>query len=480
MKQSIQFLCSLFGLGTIAAAASPDILFIAIDDLRPELGCYGRPVISPNIDRIAAQGMVFERAYCQQSVCGPSRLSIMTGAYPDSLGVYGMGTRCEWRESRSEFTSIPEQFRKNGWYAVGFGKIYDNRLGVDEGFSWDEMTQGWKTHFASPEKRKVEQEWRSASKGQKPDARMAATECADVADDFYTDGHVTKLAVNFLKQYKKDQPLFLAVGFPKPHLPFVAPEKYWKLYNRDSIQLPDLKAAPERATEFTLSDYKEIFDYDVPNPVPDDVARELIHGYYACISYVDAQIGLILDALRECRDLDNTLIVLWGDHGYKLAEYGEWAKHTDLEIDTRVPLIIRLPAGAVQKNGTTKSLAEFVDVLPTMCEAVGIPVPDSAEGRSLLPVLKNPQATVRDFALSQYPHRGCMGYSIRTDGWRYTEWRGTGKTGTVKASELYDLRDAPYETKNVLADEAEKAAEMSALLNEYLRGAKKWNGSIIW
>lgn len=377
-----------------------------------------------------------------------------------------MGTRIEWREERPCFSSLSEQFRSAGWQTVGFGKIFDNRLGMDVGPSWDAFTQGWKAQYADNTTEKA--------KGLRP-----AVECAEVSDDQYTDGHLAQLAVDFVDRYDGQKPFFLAVGFSKPHLPFVAPKRYWDLYDREQLEFP-VGTGPTDYTAYTFSTYKELFSYAVERPVSEAQARELIHGYYACISYVDAQLDRVIKALEEKNLLDNTLIVLWGDHGFKLGEYGEWAKNTNLEIDTRVPLIISLPKNREMARGAKSfSLVELVDLFPTMCEVAGLPVPATVEGRSLVPVLKAPKATVRSFALSQFPHEDCLGYSIRTDGWRYTEWRNL-KSGAIQAQELYDLRTASIETENVYASQPEQAAFHAELLREYLSKAIQWDGEIIW
>ena len=470
-KKWIQCLCLV--VAATAVAKQPNVLFIAIDDLRPELGCYDHPMVkSPNIDRIAREGMVFDRAYCQQAVCGPSRLSLMTGVHLDRVKIYNMGTRIEWREERPGISSLSEQFRNAGWTAVGFGKIYDGRLGLDVGYSWDAFTEGWKPKFARPDNRMFNKKQRGV--------RMPAVECADVPDQVYTDGSNARLAVNLIEQYDGEKPLFLAVGFCKPHLPFVAPKKYWDLYDRDAIVLPENKTAPTDCTEYTLSKYKEIFSYAVDRPISDETARELIHGYYACISYVDAQVGAVVDALEKKKMLENTIIVLWGDHGFKLGDYGEWAKNTNLEVDTRVPLMMSLPPDmAMERGAKTKSVVELVDLFPTLCEAAGLPVPDTVEGRSLLPVLRNPETSVKNFALSQFPHGDCMGYSIRDSGWRYTEWRAL-KGGEIKARELYDLRTSLVEDANVLNKYPEEASKRAAMLQDYLNQAITWDGDLIW
>ena len=443
----------------------PNVLFIVVDDLRPELGCYGHPQIkSPVMDSLAAGGLVFERAYCQQSLCGPSRVSFLTGCRPDKLRIYGMSNQhpIEWRDTRKGITSLPEQFRQHGWTAVSYGKVYDDRLGLDAKFSWDECVEGWQKQFALPDNAAQWQRSLSSKAVREP-----VVECADVPDETYTDGHVAKLALEFIRKQDGGKPFFLAVGFPKPHLPFVAPKKYWDLYQREAIRLPAIRTHFPGATEFTFSPYKEIFDYDVINPNADEKTTELIHGYFACISYVDAQIGKIVAALKQKGLYENTIVVLLGDNGWKLGEYGEWAKSTNLELDACVPLIIRLP-GLVPTKPQSLALVELLDVLPTVCEAAGIPVPASAEGRSLLPIFHDPAATVNDMALTQYPRSGCMGYSIRTGQWRYTEWRHN-ENGAVEARELYDLSTSPIETNNVVKAFPDMALALSRKIDQLLR-----------
>lgn len=458
--------CSAFAE---ASDVKRNVLFIAVDDLRTELGCYGHPLVkSPNIDQLASESMRFNRAYCQIAVCGPSRLSLMTGVHPDTIGVYGMQEQGEWRDTRKGFVSLPQQFRKYGWMAVGYGKVYDVRLGVDVGYSWDAYDQGRKPHFVIPAH--MDQFWKSRKS---KIVHMPVVECADVPDKTYTGGHITDMAVEFLEQHDMSKPLFLAVGFEKPHLPFVAPKKYWDLYKRADIRLPEIRQPLRGFSKYTLSNYKEILDYDVTDPNHDETARRLMHGYYACVSYVDAQVGRLIAALKDKGIYDNTLIVLWGDHGWKLGEYGAWGKLTNLEVDARVPLIIKLPGFSPK---VTDSLVEFTDVLPTLCEAAGLPVPATAEGYSLIPVLRDSTASVRDFALTQYP-RGVriMGYSIRTDRWRYTEWQDV-RNRTVLARELYNLFDEIIETENVITHYPKEADALQARLHLYLKNSKKWVG----
>ena len=448
------------------AEARPNVLFVAIDDLRPDLGAYQLtaaeqmggarlPVLTPFMDRIAHKGVVFEQAYCQQAVCGPSRISLLTGTYPDRFGIYGMSKPLDWRKLHPELYSLPQVFRNEGWQAVGFGKIFDDRLGLDRGHSWDEFDEDWRSMFADPANQKLERS------GKKP-----AVECVDVADEFYTDGHIAKLALDFLGRRDSGKPFFLAVGFTKPHLPFVAPKKYWDLYDRNKLPTASVVFPPAGNTEYTLSPYKEIFDYGVHNPIPEAQAREMVHGYLACISYVDTQIGKLLVGLKQQGLLDNTIVVIWGDNGFKLGDYGEWAKATNLEVDTRVPLIIQLPDKMVSARGAhSKSLVEFVDVFPTLCAAAGLPVPSTVQGTSLMPLLLDPTKSVRQSALSQYPREGVMGYSLRTVQWRFTEWRT--QNGTVKARELYDLDATHNESKNVADMYPEVIQQLDEMLTSY-------------
>ncbi len=463
LKATLPACCLLWG--SLWAAQPPHILFIAVDDLRPELGCYGNTeVITPNIDAIADQGTVFLRAYCQQALCGPSRLSLMTGMYPDSLGIWGMSStnRKDWRKIHPAVTSLSEQFRNHGYKALGWGKIYDNRLGLDLEHSWDTFVQGWKGTYANPANRKT----KKAENGNPP--TRPAYEMEDVPDETFTDGSNTMLALQALREHDPEKPLFLAIGFAKPHLAFVAPKKYWDLYDPASLTLASRTVPPEGCSEYLLSTYKEIFAYAVTDPIPREMERTLVHGYYACVSYVDAQIGKLVSALKDKGMYENTIIVIWGDHGFKLGEFGEWAKHTNLEMDARVPLIIRTP-GHFRKGSKTDALVELVDIFPSLCDLAGLPVPGNAEGISMRPMLENPSARIRDCALTQYPRQNAtMAYSIRTSNWRYMETRKK-QTGEQVAAELYNLQGSLLEKRNVLHENPELASELATLLESKLR-----------
>ena len=447
-----------------ADAKKPNVLFIAVDDLRPELGCYGNPVIkTPNFDRLAKRGMVFTRAYCQQAVCSPSRASIMTGKRPDATRVWDLETH--FRVALPNVKTIGQYFKENGYFSQGMGKIYHG--GFDDEATWSTpwMTPKAPTYAKDPTPADVVKE---DAKGK---GKGVAFEAGDVADDFYTDGKTSRLAAQTIAElHKKGQPFFLAVGLSKPHLPFVSPKKYWDLY--DPAKIPDTASPfPVGAPAYVGdNDSGEFRAYtNVPpkdkklarTPLPPAFAAQVRHGYYAAISYTDANLGIVLDALEKEGIADNTVIVLWGDHGWKLGDHEEWGKHTNFEIDTRVPLIVSFP-GQKTAGQKSSSLVEFVDVYPTLADLCGLPKPD-VDGVSLKPVLENPAVTVKPVAISQYPKtaglnkkdgakgtakRDVMGYSIRDDRWRLTLWRSLADNKIVD-TELYDEVNAPTEPENL-------------------------------
>ncbi len=447
-----------------AEAQKPNVLFIAVDDMRPELGCYGNTVIkTPNFDRLAKRGMVFTRAYCQQAVCSPSRTSIMTGKRPDATRVWDLETH--FRVALPNVKTIGQYFKENGYFSQGMGKIYHG--GFDDEATWSTpwMTPKAPTYAKDPTPADVVKE---DTKGK---GKGVAFEAGDVADDFYTDGKTSRLAAQTIAElHKKGQPFFLAVGFSKPHLPFVSPKKYWDLY--DPAKIPDTASPfPVGAPAYVGdNDSGEFRAYtNVPpkdkklarTPLPPAFAAQVRHGYYAAISYTDANLGIVLDALEKEGIADNTVVVVWGDHGWKLGDHVEWGKHPNFEIDTRVPLIFSYPG---QKTAGLKSssLVEFVDVYPTLADLCGLPKPD-VDGVSLKPVLENPDVTVKPVAISQYPKtaglnkkdgakgtakRDVMGYSIRDDRWRLTLWRSLADNKIVD-TELYDEVNAPTEPENL-------------------------------
>jgi len=448
-------------------ASPPNVLFIAIDDLRPALGCYGdQTAISPNIDRLASGGTLFNRAYCQQAVCSPSRLSLMTGRRPDTTRVWDLGTH--FREALPDVVTLPQHFKHHGYHTRSIGKIYHGggKPSKDEP-SWSEppifdVSHDPNLRYANPEN--------LTGKGLK----RAASEAGNVGDKHYTDGVVCNAALHALDALKeKQKPFFLAVGFRKPHLPFCAPKKYWDLYQRDGIPPPATTTHPKDAPELAVRSWMELEGY---NDIPKDgkltpaKVQELRHGYYACVSYVDALVGRLLKRLEDLGLAENTIICLWGDHGYHLGEQGLWTKANNYELSTRVPLIISVP-GQARPGAKTDALVEFVDVYPTLAELCSLPAPDGVDGISLKPLLEDPDRDWKSAAFSQYPrmrkgsrhrsHGDIMGCAIRTDRFRYVEWR-EWKTGKVEARELYDHQNDPSESRSLAAEPAH-AATVKAL-----------------
>jgi arylsulfatase A-like enzyme len=451
-----------------AASQRPNVLFIAVDDLRPELGCYGREHIhSPNIDRIARQGMTFNRAYCQQAVCSPSRSSLLTGTRPDTTKVWDLVTH--FRDALPNVVALPQLFRQGGYFVQGMGKIY--HPGFDDERSW---SVPWQTPTAPAYARVKTAEVKDEDK---PKAKAGPPfESADVADNFYKDGMVADLAVSTLRGLsRKPTPFFFAVGFAKPHLPFVAPKKYWDLYDPAQIKLAPNPYRPKDAPEYALASSGELRNYvGMPKegPIPDNVARQLKHGYYAAVSYADAQIGKVLDELDRLGLRKNTIIVLWGDHGWKLGEHGEWCKHSNVENDANAPLLLSVP-GMKNAGAHTDRLVEFVDIYPTLGELAGLPLPGHLEGMSFKPLLDDPKRPWKTAAFSQYPRKGLMGYSMRTDRYRFTVWVGRNDHSKVDAIELYDHQTDPQENTNVAKAPA-NAELVERLMEQWRRG---WQGA---
>ncbi|QDT97067.1 sulfatase [Gimesia aquarii] len=470
-----------FASSISVASEKPNVLFIAVDDLRPELGCYGAAHIkSPNIDRLAASGLLFERAYCQQAVCSPSRTSLMTGLRPDSTKVYDLETH--FRKTVPDVITLTQQFMKHGYHSVGMGKIYHGSLNDDP--SWDRYLKVKAKGYQLPE---TQAAIRAKTKGlnlkkmsRKKRSRLTrgpATEMADVPDHLYRDGAIAEQAVKTLQRQKQHQkPFFLAVGFLKPHLPFVAPQKYWDLYDRSEIKLADNPFLPKDAPKWASTNWGELRNYsDIPRKgdLTEEQALKLRHGYYASVSFTDANVGKILDELKRLELDDNTIVILWGDHGWKLGEHAGWCKHTNFELDTRVPLIIRAPQ--MQASGkTSRALVEFVDIYPTLCELAGIPLPDHLEGTSFKPLLENPNRRWKPAAFSQYPRGSMMGYSMKTDRYRYTEWRER-KSGKIVGRELYDHKHDSAENSNI-ANQPDQKTVISQLSRQL---KKNWKGAVV-
>ena len=467
----------LEGAASAAEAERPklNVLFIAVDDLRPELACYGHPQIrSPQIDKLAARGMLFERAYCQQAVCAPSRASLLTGCRPDTTRIYDLQTPL--RKAMPNVLSLPQHLRKNGYETVSLGKIY-HHWNDDNGIGWSvpawHPSGEWKGRgYRSPESLRAMEERDKATPAMK--GIGPAFEAADVPDNGYPDGATADKAIEELRRLK-GAPFFLAIGFLKPHLPFNAPKKYWDLYRREDIKLPTNRDWPKDMPPIAGSNWGELRQYTgIParGNLPDDQARELIHGYYACVSYTDAQVGRVLDELDRLGLRERTLVVLWGDHGWKLGEYSAWCKHTNFELDTHAPLLLSVPG---QKNAgkKTRAFVEFVDIYPTLCEAAGLSLPAHLEGTSMLPLLDDPERPWRAAAFSQYPRGRIMGYTMRTDRYRYTEWIDR-RTKEIQARELYDHETDPGENVNLAGhpDHKETVEKLAGMLKAGWRAAQ--------
>ncbi|MBM83316.1 MAG: iduronate-2-sulfatase [Planctomycetaceae bacterium] len=433
-----------------------NVLFIAIDDMRPALGCYGdRVAVSPNIDRLAKRGVVFNRAYCQQAVCCPSRLSILTARRPDTIRVWDLKTH--FRDTLPDVVTLPQHFKNNGYHTQSIGKIYHGSGKPSKD------PPSWSAPPLHDYVRDPKLRYALAKNLQGSGLKRAASESADVDDNTYIDGIVCDAVVKTLGELSsKQQPFFLAVGFRKPHLPFCAPKKYWDLYERESIPLPVSGKLPKDAPELATRSWRELEGYsDIPKDgnITTAKIRELRHGYYACVSYVDALVGRLLDEVRKLKLEDNTVIVLWGDHGFHLGEQGLWTKANNYELSTRVPLIVSAPG---QSHGVkTDALVEFVDVYPTLADICGLDAPKGVEGISLTPLFDQPNQSWKRAVFSQYPrsfqsnrhrsHGDIMGYAVRTQRFRYVEWR-EWKSKMVVARELYDHDSDPHETRNVAAD----------------------------
>lgn len=462
------------------AGLRPNILLICVDDLKPVLGCYGDKVIrSPNIDRLAARGVVFERAYCNQAVCAPSRNSLMTGVRPSSLGIYDLGTN--FRAASSNAVTLSQYFMRHGYRAEGLGKIFHVGHGNHEDpISWSVP------HFPEKSIAYLLPESRAGQGLTREEAlfanvtdvaklpRGAPYEAADVADNEYPDGRIADEAIRRLQSARANPatPFFLAVGFLKPHLPFCAPKKYWDLYDRSQFKLPSLRTAPEGAPKYAPTSWGELRQYsDIPTvgPVSDEKARALIHGYQAAASYVDAQLGRVLDELDRLGLDKHTIVVLWGDHGWHLGDHGWWSKHTNYEQATRIPLIIAAPGISRPGTRVTRGMAETVDLYPTLAELAGLPapiVPQGIEGRSLVPMLRHPRTSTKDHIFHVFPRGERIGRAVRNDRYRLVEWKVAGTPDATAEYELYDYRTDPMETKNRAVSEPKTVARMRALLAE--------------
>lgn len=494
-----------------------NVLFIVVDDLKPILGCYGNELVkTPNIDRLAKGGAVFTNTYCQQAVCGPSRASLLTGMRPDYTGIWDLATHM--RDVNPNILSMPQYFKQNGYETAGIGKVFDPRC-VDENLdepSWSipfyknsddyypkEMGKA-KTRYRSPkviadmDKYKKE----GISKGLKGGDlsnfikinAQPSVECLDIPDNAYIDGANVLHSKDILKQLKdNNKPFFFTVGITKPHLPFAPPKKYWDMYNRDELQLAEFRENAKNSPLVAYHNAGELYKYsDIPAlasysdikggmELPVDKQKELIHGYYASVSYADALVGELLSAVDSLGLTDNTIIALVGDHGWHLGDHNLWCKHSNFEQATRVPMIFRIPGA---KSSKTNAIAEFVDIFPTLCDAVELEIPESLQGTSLMPAMGKTKNKVKDYAVSQYRRGSNMrtfGYSIRTDRYRLTLWMKDFyrlyepfNESYIEEGELYDYGEDPFETENFYDDEKYEEVKRK-MLNYFVEFAKQQN-----
>jgi len=451
-----------------ASAATPpagkgmNVLFIAVDDMRPELGAYGNRVVhSPRMDRLAAEGLLFNRAYCNVAICHPSRASLLMGLRPTTTGIYEFQPAI--RQAMPDVVTLPQYFKAHGYHAQGIGKIFHD-LRQSDPASWSVP------HYCppvpvyhTPEGKQIAElvaREKLAATQIDPASRRAFQrgmaglpwEAPDVPDSQLEDGIIADRALAALREVH-DRPFFLAVGFLKPHIPFIAPRKYWELYDPAKLPMPTRHTPPDGAPFYTLygwQDTRRYWGMAREGRLTEEQTRSMIHGYYACISFVDAQVGRLLDELDRLGLRERTLVVLWGDHGYNLGDYGEWDKRSNYEVATRSPLIIRVPGTRPRQR--TDALVEFVDLYPSLCELAGLPVPAHLEGTSFKPLLENPARPWKPAVFSHISRNVegagfTIGTSLRTPHHRLVEW--ANENGSLREHELYDHRVDPGETTNL-------------------------------
>lgn len=462
----------------------PNVLLILVDDLKPSFGAYGDDFVhSPNLDALAARGMRFDRAYCNQAVCAPSRNNLMTGMRSTTLGIYGLGEF--FRNKAPDAVTLPQYFMQHGYRAEGVGKVFHIGHGnINDDRSWsvpfqkespidyvlEESTGGQLTREEG-----LFENWGKGDPDKNPWRlpRGAAWEKADVGDDAYADGRIAAEGIRRLRAAaERNQPFFLALGFTKPHLPFCAPTRYWDLYDPSVFKLAEFTQPPVGAPPYAGKNPKgEIAAYfPVPGnknqPIPEDMQRTLIHGYYASLSYMDAQVGRVIDELDRLGLTDNTVIVLWGDHGYHFGDHGTWTKHTNYEQDARIPILVAAP-GVTRPGSSSRAFIETVDIYPTLTELAGLPAPtgpQTIDGQSFASVLTDANATIRDHAYHCFPRGKRLGRAIRTERYRMVEWKVAGKPADTAEYELYDYAADALEKRNIAAQRPEVLEQLKAIL----------------
>lgn len=492
-KSLLRLLLCLSPVLVTAQTGAPNVLLILVDDLKPNLGVYGDQVaVSPNIDKLAGMGIRFEKAYCNQAVCASSRYNLLLGARSTSTGLYNFGK--EFRDVYPDAVTLPQHFMNHGYHTESMGKVFH----IGHGNTNDEASWSIPHHkekvieYLLPEStdRQLTREeaffentrmYLEDTPGNKELPRGAAWEMPDVLDEAYADGRAARHAIDRLRVLSKsNQPFFMAIGFARPHLPFCAPKKYWDLYDPEKLPMPEFEKAPEGAPAFAGKLNGEISQF---KPIPEStdgpyelaLTRKLIHGYYASLSYMDAQVGRVIDELKRLQLDQNTIIVLWGDHGWHLGDHGSWTKHTNYEQATRIPIIVVAP-GVTHPGTSTDQLAETVDIYPTLAALAGLPPPSGPQpidGLNLIPVLKVPTARVRDHAYHSYPRmvngRLRIGCAIRTDRYRMVEWLDPIDPRTESIYELYDYLEDPLETRNLADDQGEILKNLQQILQHHPR-----------
>ena len=484
MKLLFPALFFLTFAGLANAVSKPNVILLLVDDLKPTLGCYGDEAAkTPYMDALAERGMRFDLAYCNQAVCAPSRFTLMLGSHSTSTGLYGLGNHL--RRSLPDAVTMPQFFAKHGYRAESLGKIFHvghGNLGDPDSFFVPhfhdkviEYLDPASTHGGKLTREEALFTNRELGRiRQLP--RGAAFEAPVANDEDYADGRVAAETVRRLeaaaeRRRKDGTPFFIAAGFVRPHLPFSAPKKYWDLFDPAKLPMPEKVKPPEGAPSVALKRGGEIAAYFPVPPdggVEEELARKLIHGYYASATYADAQIGKVLDALDQLKLAEDTIVVLWGDHGWHLGDLGIWTKHTNYEQANRIPLLFVAP-GVTKPGSATQQLAESVDLFPTLAELAGLPAPDGPQpidGVSLVSVLENPRARVRDHAYHVYP-RGKLGRAIRTERHRLVQWRSLRNASQSVEYELYDYADDPVEHKNLAAEKPELLKQLLAKLAKY-------------
>lgn len=456
-------------------SSKPNVLFIMVDDLRPQLGCYGQQqIVSPNIDRLAKMGQLFTQAYVNYPVCGPTRASLLSGLYASRTRFNSWN--CAQDEDVPGILSLPMHFRNNYYKTISVGKVYNNF--EDGKGSWNEIwrpsvsTTLW--DYQTKEGIKIFEELNSANQenttvrnNKNLPKRGLPFERADVSDMTYEDGRIANRAIENLQELKNsNDAFFLAVGFNKPHLPFNAPNKYWELYDEIEIKLAQNPYPPKNAPKLSTPDFGELRAYyGIPEngTLSDSLARKLIHGYYACISYVDAQIGRVLNELENLGLENNTIVILWGDHGWQLGEHGLWGKGVNYQNSLQTPLILKVPG--IKKDVRQNGLIESVDIYPTLCDLAGLTKPFHLQGKSFFPLLNNPEMDGKEVI---YSRTGLEGETIITNTHSYTEF--FDQQGKLKARMLYDRRVNKSENYNIaeLPENKQLTIDLSKKLNSHL------------